>query len=111
MDIEIRRNRGIKFDFEISNEQRESILDLFKPKVIDEMVEQMLDENNRIKREICEKIMSHCVEIGQRDINGELITPDTHEVGFDLGFVNVNGDTWAYPKQWYVRPKKSEYEK
>lgn len=111
MDIEIRRNTDIKFEFELSKEQRETILDFFKPKVIDEMVEQMLDENNRLKREICEKIMAHCVEIGQRDLNGAFITPETHEVDCDLAFVYINGEQWAYPRQWYVRPKRSEYEK
>ena len=45
MDIEIRRNRDLNFRFELSKEQRESLLDLFKPKVVDEWVEEMLNEN------------------------------------------------------------------
>lgn len=110
MDIEIRRNRDIICNFELSEDQRETILDFFKPKAIDEMVEQMLDENNRLRHEICAKIMAHCVETGLKDLDGNLITPETHEVGFDLGFTMFEGEQWAYPKQWYVRPKKSEYE-
>ena len=111
MDIEIRRNRDLNFRCELSKEQRESLLDLFKPKVVDEWVEEMLNENNRLKREICEKIMAYCVKTGQRDLDGNLITPETHEVDCDVDFTSYQGEQWAYPKQWYVRPKKSEYEK
>ena len=78
---------------------------------MDELTKQMLDESTRIKREICEKIMAYCVETGERDLDGNLITPETHEVDCDVDFTVYKGEQWAYPKQWYVRPKKSEYEK
>ena len=106
MDIEIRRNRDLKFDFELSDEQRKALADIFRVHSLS-----MLDEAARYKREICDKIMLACVKTGQRDLDGNLITPETHEVDCDVDFTSYQGEQWAYPKQWYVRPKKSEYEK
>ena len=109
MDIEIRRNRDIKFDFELSDEQRKALGDIFRVRTGEYL--SMLDDAAVYKREICDKIMLACVKTGQRDLDGNLITPETHEVDCDVDFTNYNGEQWAYPKQWYVRPKKSEYEK
>ena len=97
---EIRRNLDLKFEFDSDEEYRKAIMDLFMPKVTESL-----------KREICDKIMAHCVATWGRDCDGNLITPETHEVDCDIDFTIYEGEQWAYPKQWYVRPKKSEYEK
>lgn len=109
MDIEIRRNRDIKFDFKLSDEQRKSLGDIFRVLTGEHL--STLDYAAIYKREICDKIMLSCVKTGQRDLDGNLITPETHEVDCDVDFTIYKGEQWAYPKQWYVRPKKSEYEK
>lgn len=107
MDIEIRRNRDIRFDFEMKPEQKKELEMLLSAGVHQEM----LNEAKRIRYGIEQRIWHYIKTGGIKDLDGNPITPETHEIKFDVGMVKYEGDTYAIPSKWYVRPKKSEYEK
>ena len=104
MDIEIRRNRDISCSVTCDNP--EALKELF----------QMTDDQKRLQEEyearrkaLEEEFWRFVKEHPTRDCNGDLIKPETHEIGFDFGEPDDYGTTEA--KTMYVRPKKSEYEK
>ena len=104
MDIEIRPNRDISFN--VTCENPESLKELF----------QMNDEQKRLQEEydarrkaLEDEFWRFVKEHPAKDCNGELIKPETHEIGFDFGEPDDDGIMEA--KTMWVRPKKSEYEK
>lgn len=104
MDIEIRRNRDISFN--VTCENPEALKELF----------QMTDEQKRAqeeydarRKELEDEFWRFVKEHPTRDCNGELIKPETHEIGFD--FSAPGADSVMEAKTMWVRPKKSEYEK
>lgn len=109
MDIEIRRNRDITWTFEGPSRE-----DLVKLGVIPKLTEEqrkMLDEGARIRHGLEEKIWEHFDKNEILDLLGDIITRETHEIGFDVQTEEHGGMNWAVAKNIYVRPKKSEYEK
>ena len=104
MDIEIRRNKDLKFDCTCDN-----------PVALKELF-QMTDDQKRLQEEyearrkaLEDEFWRFVKEHPTRDCNGEIIKPETHEIGFDFGDPDDDGVTEA--KTMWVRPKKSEYEK
>lgn len=112
MDIEIRRNRDVLFTFDLSDAQRKHLNELVGklPPLTKEQME-MLDDGEHVRRELTEMIMKDIEAKQVRDILGDLITRETHEIGFDIETEEHDGMNWAVAKNIYVRPKKSEYEK
>ena len=112
MDIEIRRNRDVFFTFDLSDAQRKHLNELVGklPPLTKEQMK-MLDDGERVRRELTEMVMKDIEAKQVRDILGDLITRETHEVGFDVESEVHDGMCWAVAKNIYVRPKKSEYEK
>lgn len=104
MDIEIRRNRDISF--EVTCKNPDALRRLF----------QMTDDQKRLQEEFeshrknVEDEFWHFVkEHPTKDCNGDLIKPETHEIGFDFSLPDDDGIMIA--KVMWVRPRKSEYEK
>lgn len=104
MDIEIRRNRDISFNVTCKN-----------PDALKELL-QMSDDQKRLQEEYEERRNALEAEFWRfvkehptRDCNGELIKPETHEIGFDLS--EPDDDGVCEVKTMWVRPQKSEYEK
>jgi hypothetical protein len=104
MDIEIRRNRDIQFN--VTCENPEKLKELF----------QLTDEQKRQqkrfetwRRQVEDEFWRFVKEHPTKDCNGELIKPETHEIGFDFSLPDDDGIMIA--KVMWVRPKKSEYEK
>lgn len=104
MDIEIRRNRDISF--EVTCENPETLKELFQ------MTDDQKREQERYetwRRQVEDEFWRFVNEHPTRDCNGELIKPETHEIGFDFG--EPDDDGMMEVKTMWVRPKKSEYEK
>lgn len=104
MDIKIRRNRDITFNVTCKNP--DALKELF----------QMSDDQKRLQEEYEERRKALEAEFWRfvkehptRDCNGELIKPETHEIGFD--FSEPDDDGVCEVKTMWVRPQKSEYEK
>lgn len=104
MDFEIRRNRDISF--KVTCENPEALKELF------EMTEEQKRLQERFEtwsRQAEDKFWRFVNDHPTRDCNGELIKPETHEIGFDFG--DPDDDGMMEVKTMWVRPKKSEYEK
>ena len=104
MDIEIRRNRDLSFS--VTCENPDALKELF----------QMTDEQKRLqeecetrRKEVEDEFWRFVKEHPIRDFGGDLIKPETHEIGFDFSLPDDDGIMIA--KVMWVRPKKSEYEK
>jgi len=111
MNVQIRRNRTISMEFAIKKDEK-SIKQLLNaiPKLSPEQ-QAVIDESISQRRTIERKIWEYLKENPTLDLDGDLITPETHEIGFDTEIKEINGCWWEVVKEWYVRPKKSEFEK
>ena len=112
MNMEIRRNLDLSFELKNSDENKEAIKKLMEqiPELTEEQ-RKVLDENERIRHEIEEKIWAYIEEHPENDLDGNPIKRETHEIGFDIEYKEVDGMMYGFSKNIYVRPKKSEYEK
>ena len=111
MKVEVRRNRDVSFSMDLSPENKEAIARLMNdfPKLTPEQQE-LLDEGKRQREEIERQIWAWFKENPSVDLLGNPITPETHEVGFDVEQEEYAGCMWAVAKKPYIRPKRSEYE-
>lgn len=103
MDIEIRRNRDISFN--VTCEDPEALKELFH--MTDDQ-KRLQEEYEARRKEVEDEFWRFVKEHPTRDCNGELIKPETHEIGFDFGEPDEDGAMEA--KTMWVRPKKSENE-
>lgn len=104
MDIEIRRNRDIIFN--VTCENPDALKELFQ--MTDEQ-KQLQEEYEARRKALEDEFWRFVKEHPTRDCNGELIRPETHEIGYDLSEPNDDGSMEV--KTMWVRPQKSEYEK
>lgn len=104
MDIEIRRNRDIQFNVTCGN--LETLKELFQ--LTDEQKRQQ-ERFETWSRQVEDEFWHFVKEHPTKDCNGDLIKPETHEIGFDFSLPDDDGIMIA--KVMWVRPKKSEYEK
>lgn len=112
MNIQIRRNTSISFNVLNTDKNREAIKKLFEdmPKLTDEQ-QRMVDEGERNRSELERKIWAYLSQHPRTDLDGDLITEDTHEIGYDTELKDIDGCTWSVVKQIYIQPKKSIYDK
>lgn len=104
MDIEIRRNRDIQFNFTCEN--LETLKELFQ--LTDEQKRQQ-ERFETWSRRVEDEFWRFVNEHPLMDCIGEIIKPETHEIGFD--FSEPDDDGMMKAKTMWVRPRKSEYEK
>lgn len=105
--IEVRRNRDISFTFEGHIDAGE----LFPSPAITEEMRQMLDEGERIRKQMETEWWLYFESHPTKDQLGNIITEETHEIGFDVEEEEFNGMVFAVARNIWVRPKKSEYKK
>ncbi|MBQ6958108.1 MAG: hypothetical protein IJP77_06085 [Bacteroidales bacterium] len=110
MDIEIRRNRDVTFS--LTAPPPEAVMEWFQ------IMAELSDEARRQQEEFdasCRKFEEDFWAMVKKyperwiDLDGNQITRETHEMGFDYGEPDEKGICTA--TVMWVRPKKSEYEK
>lgn len=104
MNIEIRRNRDLTFDCTCDNPAM--LKGLFQMTADQKRLQEEFEAR---RKKVEEEFWRFVKEHPTRDCDGELIKPETHEIGFDFSDPNDYGLCEA--KTMWVRPKKSEYEK
>lgn len=102
--FEIRRNLDISFN--VTCENLETLKELFQ--LTDDQKRQQ-ERFETWSRQVKDEFWRFVKEHPAKDCDGELIKPETHEIGFDFGEPDDNG--MMEVKTMWVRPKKSEYEK
>lgn len=111
MNIEIRRNLTLTFSGSIEADE-EVINKLIgeQPNLTPEQ-KALIDQGEQAIRGVEEKIWAYIDEHPTKDLLGDVITRETHLIDFDPQYVERDGMTWVEPKNFYIMPKKSEYEK
>ena len=107
MNIEIRRNYSISFDIKAIEANSESFKKLLEQSKLTEEQQALVDEGQRKRDEIKAKIWEYLKKHPTKDLDGDLITKETHEIGFDTAEEEIDGVTWVVAKQIYIQPKES----
>ena len=107
-----KKDRDVFSPFDLSDAQRKHLNELVGklPPLTKEQMK-MLDDGERVRRKLTEMVMNDIEAKQVRDIFGDLITRETHEVDFDVESEIRDEMCRAVAKNIRVRPKKSEYEK
>lgn len=110
MNIEIRRNTSLSFDLAMTPANKESFKKLLEQsQKLTEEQQELINEGKRKRNEIEAKIWEYLKEHPTKDLDGDLITKETHEIGFDTAEEEIDGMTWVVAKQIYIQPKESCY--
>ncbi len=107
MNIQIRRNTSISFSFSVNVKDKEAIKKMFEPTKLTTEQRAMLDEGKRQCEELKRKVWEYFEQHPTKDLDGELITKETHEIGCDRENMEIDGCMWGVAKQVYVQPKKN----
>lgn len=67
-----------------------------------------IEEAKRRRQEIEKQVWERVVSDGMKDLLGDPITPETHEICYDMEPKEINGQHFMVSTQMYIRPKKSE---
>ncbi len=67
-----------------------------------------IEEAERRRQEIEKQVWERVVSDGMKDLLGDPITPETHEICYDMEPKEINGQQFMVATQMYIQPKKSE---
>ena len=111
LKIQIRRNRSMQMSFKASEEQKEALKKIIGEPEFPPMPPELkakIDEAERRRQDIEEQVWKQVVSRGLKDLLGDPITPETHEICYDMEEKEINGQHFMVSTQMYIKPKKSE---
>jgi len=106
--VRIKRNRDIRFDFNCDDASVQEFLRGLVPELTEEQKRKQA-ESDRKRALLEEAIWKEVAENGWKDLDGNDITPETHEIGYEYGDPDKDGMCCA--KEVWIRPKISEFER
>lgn len=112
LHIEIRRNRSMQLSFKCTEDQKRFIEMIaaerpqFPP--IPPEIQAKIDEANRRRIEMEGEVWKKIAEGKIKDLSGNIITPETHEICYDMEEKEHDGLHFIFSTQMYIQPKKSE---
>lgn len=106
--IRIKRNRDISFEFNCDDPKAQEFLRGLVPELTEEQKRKQA-ESDRKRALLEEAIWKEVAENGWKDLDGNDITPETHEIGYEYGEPDKDGMCCA--KEVWIRPKISEFER
>ena len=112
MKVELRRNMSFSCSFTMQPSNKEAIEQLLKdvPQLTPEQ-QRLADEADQRRHALEEQIWQQVEQLKPLDLDGDLITRETHQIGFDYDFHEEYGCMVGDVKTIYIQPKKSEFEK
>lgn len=111
LNIQIRRNRSLQMEFKASEEQMEALKKIIGEPEFPPMppeVKAKIEEAERRRMEIEEQVWKQVVSRGMKDLLGDPIMPETHEIRYDMEPKEIDGQRFMVATQMYIQPKKSE---
>ena len=111
LNIQIRRNRSWQMTLKATEEQKEALKKIISEPEFPPMPPEMkaqIEEAERRRINIEKQVWKQVVSRGLRDLLGDPITPETHEICYDMEPKEINGQYFMVSTQMYIRPKKSE---
>jgi len=112
LHIEIRRNRSMQLSFKCTEDQKRFIEMMaaerpqFPP--IPPEIQAKIDEANRRRIEAEGEVWKKIAEGKIKDLSGNIITPETHEICYDMEEMEHDGLHFMVSTQMYIQHKKSE---
>lgn len=111
LKIQIRRNRSLQMSFNATEEQKAMLRKIAEESEFSPMppeVKAKIEEAERRRQEVEKQVWERVVSDGMKDLLGDPITPETHEICYDMEPKEINGQHFMVATQMYIRPKKSE---
>lgn len=97
--------------FNATEEQKEALKKIIGEPEFPPMppeVNAKIEEAERRRQEIEKQVWERVVSDGMKDLLGDPITPETHEICYDMEHKEIDGQHFMVSTQMYIRPKKSE---
>ena len=110
--IQIRRNRSWQVQLKATEKQKAMLRKIadepeFPP--VQPEVKAKIEEAEHRRKEIEKQVFERVVSGGMKDLLGDPITPETHEICYDMEPKEIDGQHFMVSTQMYIRPKKSEF--
>ena len=111
MKVEIRRNRDLKVQFSVAK-PTEDLQKWLKEEVFAMPPEMKAKEQEcyEKRQELERQMWEYLTNNPTKDLDGSIITAETHEIGYDMEPQEIDGFHYMIATKVYVRPKKSEFE-
>jgi hypothetical protein len=101
----------MQMTFNATEEQKEAL-----KKIIDEPefppmppeLKAKIEEAERRRINIEKQVWKQVVSRGMKDLLGDPIMPETHEIRYDMEPREINGHHFMVATQMYIQPKRSE---
>lgn len=111
LKIQIRRNRSWQATLKVTEEQKAMLRKIAQEPEFPPMppeVKAKIEEAERRRIEVENQVMEYIVSSGMKDLLGDPITPETHEICYDMEPREIDGQHFMVSTQMYIQPKKSE---
>ncbi len=111
LKIQIRRNRSLQMTFNATEEQKEALKKIIGEPEFPPMppeVKAKIEEAERRRINIEKQVWKQVVSRGMRDLLGDPIMPETHEIRYDMEPKEIDGRHFMVATQMYIQPKRSE---
>ena len=97
--------------FKASEEQKEALKKIIgepefppMPPELKAKIEAAEHRRQEVEKQVWEQVVSR----GMKDLLGDPITPDTHEICYDMEQKEIDGQHFMVSSQMYIQPKKSK---
>lgn len=112
LNIQIRRNRSWQVTLKATEEQKAMLRKIAEGPEFPPMppeVKAKIEESIRRRIEVENQVWEHILSGGMKDLLGDHITPETHEICYDMEPEEIDGQHFMVSTQMYIQPKKSEF--
>ena len=112
LNIQIRRNRSWQGTLKVTEEQKAMLRKIAQEPEFPPMppeVKAKIEESIRRRIEVENQVWEHILSSGMKDLLGDPITPETHEICYDMEPKEIDGQHFMVSTQMYIQPKKSEF--
>jgi len=108
MEIQIRRNQDIVRRFKFATDELEFIRKVLDDTQLSEEQREALKMRKEAREKFEDKIWNYFKSHTTMDLSGDVIAKETHEIGYDVEYKEIDGKVYGIAKNAYVRPKISE---
>lgn len=111
LKIQIRRNLSWQMTLKATEEQKAKLRKIAEELEFPPMppeVKAKIEAAERHRQEVENQVWERVVSGGMKDLLGDTITPETHEICYDMEPREIDGQHFMVSTQMYIQPKKSE---
>ena len=112
LKIQIRRNRSLQMTLKATEEQKAMLRKIAEGPEFPPMPPELkakIEAAERRRQEVEKQVWKQVVSRGMKDLLGDPITPETHEICYNMEPKEIDGQHFMVSTQMYIQPKKSEF--